>query len=97
MHNAKGLRSDVLKFLVNQGRIPVLTKVFSGSGELRKVTYFCYVPSADTKPEDATVWDEEGRYFVSPTGERRGKPDFFILTPTQVRRLEAKITVFKAQ
>ncbi len=92
---AFGLRPSarVLKSLIEQERIPVLSEVLEGS---KRVVY-CYVPSADTKPGDFIGTYPGGRYFVSPTGETRGKPDFFVLTPKQAAKLEERITVFEAE
>ena len=87
------LRPSVLKSLVEQERFPVLSEVAEGS---ERVVY-CYVPSVDTKLGDFTGVFAGQRYFKSPTGEPRGKPDFFVLTPSQAAKLEKRITVFEAE
>lgn len=92
---ASGLspRARVLKSILEQERIPVLSEVLEGS----KKVVFCYVPSVDTKPGDFTGVFAGSRYFMSPTKELRGRPDFFVLTPSQATRLEERITIFEAK
>lgn len=86
-------RARVLKSLVEKGRIPVLDDVMEGS----KRVIHCWVPSTDTKIGDTTFVFAGSRYFKSPTGELRSKPDFFVLTPSQAARLEQGITVFETK
>lgn len=87
------LRPSVLKSLVEQGRFPVLDDVMEGSERV----IHCYVPSADTKHGDTTFFFAGARHFRSPTGELRGRPDFFALTPLQAANLEQKITVLETK
>lgn len=93
--DAFGLKpcTSVLKSLVEQGRIPVLDEVMEGS---RRVIH-CYVPPADTKPGDSTFYLGRIKHFMSPEKELRGRPDFFVLTPSQAAELKERITVFEAK
>ena len=92
------LRPSVLKSLIEQGRIPQLDEVEEAWGvERPKRFFYCWVPSADTRLGDITGVFAGSRYFQSPTGELRGKPDFFVLKPSQAARLQERITVFEAE
>lgn len=89
-------RGNRLRRFISENRIPTgFIDAYTSSpfeAHSGKSIVFCFLPPRGTKPGDLLTGNPIDEILVqSPNGEIRGKAAMFTMTPSQARRIKAKL------